>query len=158
MYRRSTITVDLHHHNVPSQFLAFVSLWAFREPIPQHLDHQEETRSRFLGRSRTRQLRTPSGRLLSVCLAAGCPANRSTWRTGKPWGCPCRDSVPRAECLWVSDDLAAQPHRRQAWVFVPSPSDGPRALHGCQVRCARANGYRWRRSELWGCSKESSIW
>ena len=73
MYRRSTITVNLHHHNVPSQFLAFVSLRAFREPIPQHLDHQEATRSRFLGQSRTKQLRTASGRSLSICLATGSP-------------------------------------------------------------------------------------
>ena len=51
MYRRSTITVNLHHHDVPSQFLAFVSLLAFREPIPQHLDYQEATGSRFPGRS-----------------------------------------------------------------------------------------------------------
>ena len=51
MHRRSTITVDLHLHDVPSQFLAYVSRRAFREPIPQHLDHQEATGSRFPGRS-----------------------------------------------------------------------------------------------------------
>ena len=78
MHRRSTITVDLHLHDVPSQFLAYVSRRAFREPIPQHLDHQEAIGSRFPGRSRTGQLRTPSRRSLSVCLATGSPTNRST--------------------------------------------------------------------------------